>query len=318
MTLMHRTANLAAAATLSTLVLVACGGGGSPSEGPVTGPAADTQTLPTARAVFDIARATAFLSADVQNIIVFAPALVARGDLTENCDLGGTLQTTVLRDAAHPAGPLVRQQFNDCRSTPGILLRGVTEVAYTRRTSEAADLPWAGSISFSDYRIESTAAPQRQRRYDGLAVAEGSLGAGGGLAQGRTMRLTAFTLQDNPDTLGRGGLVSTTALFELQRAPGGIGDLYTLQGRWQQQSGALRVDLTLDAGSQVSLVENIAAETARGSIAWADTTVPAFSGRFVLRPSGRVAVRVELDLGADGSVDRDAVLDRYTQIGVGI
>lgn len=317
MTLMHRTANLAAAATLSTLVLVACGGGGSPSEGPVTGPAADTQTLPTARAVFDIARATAFLSADVQNIIVFAPALVARGDLTENCDLGGTLQTTVLRDAAHPAGPLVRQQFNDCRSTPGILLRGVTEVAYTRRTSEAADLPWAGSISFSDYRIESTAAPQRQRRYDGLAVAEGSLGAGGGLAQGRTMRLTAFTLQDNPDTLGRGGLVSTTTLgpaacagryrrplhaarplaAAVRRAAGGP------HARCGQPGVPGREHRRRDGARQHRLGRHHRARIQRPLCAAA---------------VGSGGGSREADLGADGSVDRDAVLDRYTQIGVGI
>jgi hypothetical protein len=315
MTHLQRTARLAFATALSSLLLSACGGGDG-GGGATPAPDADTQTLPTARAIFDFARATNFLSGDVQNLIVGAPDLVARGTRTEACTQGGSLMTTVVRNAADPLSPLVRQTFTDCRISV-LLIRGTAEITYTRSVTEAPDRPWAGSVRFIGYSIEAVGAQPRQRAYEGLATGEGRLGNSFDIPE-RRMLLTDFTLRDNPDTLGRGGLVSTTARFELQRSPGGIGDPYTLEGRWQQQSGPLRVDITLDAGSQVSMVENVAAETARGSIAWTDTTLPSFSGRFVLRPSGRTAVRLELDLGADGSVDRDVVLDRYTQIGVGI
>ena len=320
MTYPQRTARLAFATALSSLLLTACGGGGgggTPAPAPAPTPPADTQTLPTARAIFDFARATIFLSSDVQNIIVGAPDLVARGTRTEACAQGGSLLTTVVRNAADPLSPLVRQTFTDCRISV-LLIRGTAEITYTRSVTDAPDRPWAGSVRFIGYSIEETVGAQpRQRAYEGLATGEGRFGISLSIPE-RRMLLTDFTLRDNPDTLGRGGLMSTTARFELQRSPGGIGDPHTLAGRWQQQSGALRVDITLDAGSQVSMVENVAAESARGNISWTDTAVPSFSGRFVLRPSGRTAVRVELDLGADGSVDRDVVLDRYTQIGVGI
>ena len=97
-----RTAVRAALAALAAPLLAACGGGGGGGAGDSTPPtpppvaAADTESLPTARAVFDFARATAFLASDVQNIIVLAPALLARGDRLERCDQGGNLQTVAL------------------------------------------------------------------------------------------------------------------------------------------------------------------------------------------------------------------------------
>lgn len=267
--------------------------------------------------MFDLLRATAFLSADVQNLLVTAPSLLARGDRLETCDQGGNLQTTITRPATHPQGPLVRQQFNDCR-TVGVLLRGVVEISPTRQISESADQPWAGSVRFTDYRVDSTTGNTRQRRYDGVATAEGSLGVGA-LAQGRTMRLTDFTLQDAPNTLGRAGLVSTTSRLDLRRVPESLGETYTLEGGWAQRSGALSVTLMIDAGSQLSLVQNADTDVLRGTITWTDATVPAFSGRFSLKPSAnRSAVRVELDLGADGTIDRDAVHDRYGSAGIGL
>lgn len=312
-------------AALASLLLAGCGGGGGggggvadttlPAPPPVA--AADIETLPTARAVFDAARATAFLAADVQNLIVMAPSLLARGDSLERCDQGGSLQTTVLRPESHPDGPLLRQQFSDCLAS-GIRISGSTEVGYSRRIRDAPNQPWAGSVRFHAYRIDATVAPLRQRTYDGLATGEGSLGTTGSPQQARRVVLTGFSLRDNPDTLGRGDLVSTTDRFELQRGPGGLGDPLTLQGRWEQASAALRVTLTLDAGSQLSMVENVGDEAARGSLVWADGTAASFSGRFVIAPSARSAVRLTLDLGSDGSIDRDRVLDRYTQIGVGI
>lgn len=312
------------ASWLAACGLAACGGGGGggsnpPPEVPTPPPAsaADLQSLPTARALFDIARTTAFLSSDVQNIIVFASTLMARGDRSEACDQGGSLQTTVVRAANHPDGPLLRQQFNDCR-TGGLWLRGSTETSYTRRVTDSADQPWAGSVRFIEYRIDSLTGAARQRRYNGLAAAQGSLGISGG-AQGRQMRLTDFTLEDNPDTLGRGGLVSTTARFDVRREPGALGDPYTLEGSWSFNGGTLAAAITLDAGSQVALVENVGTEALRGRIVWRDTVVPSFDARFVLRPaSTRTALRVEIDIGADGSVDRDVVLDRYGASGIGL
>lgn len=315
---------LAHLAPFCVLALAACGGGGgsapgSPPQVPPPPPvsAVDTQSLPTARTLFDIARTTAMLSGEVQNLIVLAPSLLARGDRNETCDQGGSLQTTVVRGASHPDGPLLRQQFTDCR-TGGLWLRGSTEVSYSRRVTDATDQPWAGSVRFIEYRIDSLVGTPRQRRYDGLATAEGALGAGGTL-QGRSMRLTSFTLEDNPDTLGRGGLISSTQRFDVRRTPGALGDPHSLEGLWLHNGGTLAVSTWLEPGSQVSLVENTGTETLRGLINWRDITVPSFDARFTLAPAtGRTAVRVQLDVNADGSIERDGVLDRYGRDGIGL
>jgi hypothetical protein len=319
-----RPARLALFTPLLAAGLAACGGGGGGGDAPppqVPPPppvsAVDVQSLPTARLLFDIARTTALLSADVQNLIVLAPSLVARGDRTEACDQGGSLVSTVVRGPTHPEGPLLRQQFNDCRSG-GLWLRGSTETSYTRRVTDSADQPWSGSVRFFNYRIDSLSGTARQRRYDGLATAEGSLGVGS-LAQGRSMRLTDFTLEDNPDTLGRGGLISTTARFDVRRSAGALGDPYTLEGRWLHNGGTLATATTLEAGSQVSLVENTGSEALRGTLVWRDTVVPSFDARFTLRPgSTRTAVRLELDINDDGRLDRDVTLDRYGATGIGL
>jgi hypothetical protein len=308
---------------LSVLWLAACGGGGGgatnpgPMPPPPTVDANDTQSLPAARLLFDIGRTTAFLSSDVQNIIVLAPSLVSRGDRTESCEQGGSLKTTVVRPDGHPDGPLVRQQFSDCR-TGGLWLRGTTETTYTRRVTDAGDQPWAGSVRFIEYRIDSLSGVTRQRRYDGLATSEGALGVGG-TAQARTLRLTNFTLEDSLSLLGRPGLIWTTSRFDLRRSPGALGDPLTLEGSWSQGGGTTAATTTLDAGSQLSLVENTGTESLRGRISWRDIEVRSFDARVEMRPaSSRTAVRVLLDINEDGRTDRDVVLDRYGTAGIGL
>jgi len=318
-------ANRSIMAALSSLLLSACGGGGgaaAPASAVNAAESVVTEAVPLARALSDQMRALYLAAADVQNLIVFAPILMSRGARLETCAQSGSVQTEILRPEGDPAGPLLRQQYNACREG-GITVDGRVEVGYSRRTSEAPDQPWAGRVRYTAYSLQGPFGSEitggtivRRRVLQGLFEAEGRVNAPGG-GQPLTMRMTDVRLQDDPGSLRRDAVFSTpVATLERVSVAGAVEPLYAWAGNWLLQgSDGLRVTLALDAGNSWALVSSVGPERMDGLVTWQDSRAPIFSGRFSVVPEGRTAMRMSIDLGADGSTDRRLVLDRYIDLG---
>lgn len=296
------------------LTLAGCGGGGGDGASPQVPPdnsAAQTvlrqQSLSLSKGVMDSLRVGWALAADVQNIIVLGPLAIAQPVGPVACSGGGTLTLQVLRPASDPAGGRYIQQYDACREFGGVLIQGTLEVTFTRVTTEAATQPWAGAVRFENYSISSTG---RERRYHGLATAQGELRAASG-AQEMTMQLTDFRLRDTPDTLGLGATFSTTR-FDVQRLATGR---YAAGGRWLLEAGGLQAALDLQPGSRFSLAENTPGDSVTGRVTWQQQGLPALAAGFSVLPVGRTSLRVALDVNEDGTPEYSGEFDRYADLG---
>lgn len=313
------------ALTLTLLLMLAgCGGGGGgdaaggPPGGvtppPPGGTATDVQTLPAARASMDMVSGVWRLMADVQNILVAAPVDTLGGSRTVACSEGGSLTQEVLQNTAQPFVIHYRTRFDSCR-TSGLLLQGTQEVRSTRSVNESAERPWAGTVRFEGYSIESAT---RRSAYDGLVTASGEVNGGGDASvQPFRATLSNFSLRSTGDALGRGTRFST-ASFQVERL--GVGPrrvpLYDMAGVWSLQAGAWTAVLDVAAGSRIALLENEGSERFSARLQWSGDTFPDYQAELVLLPVGATSLGVTLDFDRDGSPERSATYERSTEIGL--
>jgi len=314
-----------AAATMLAATLAGCGGGGGGdpvgtppgSGGPTTPPGGtvtDVQTLPAARAGVDMVSGVWRLMADVQNIIVVAPVDTLGGSRTVACGEGGSLEMLVLQNSAQPYLIHYRTRFDNCRFS-GLLLQGTQEVTSTRSVNESAERPWAGTVRFENYSIESAS---RRSEYHGLVTASGAVNGGGNsLVQPFRATLSNFSMRSTGDALGRGTRF-TTPSFQVERL--GVGPravpLYDMAGVWNLQAGAWSAVLDVAAGSRIALLENEGSERFSARLQWAGDTLPDFQAALSLLPVGATSLRVALDFDGDGSADRSATYERSTDLGL--
>lgn len=299
------------AALASAIFSAACGGGGgvdtpaAPQPPAVITPAEAVRL--TAQSVMDLTALVWSVSFDVQNSLVLAPLETPR---TVACANGG--RTLVTR----PAPAVVRIEHEACSVLNSLTFGGVVQSEVTVPTPPDT---WAGTVRMIAFSADSAGTSPRTQTVS--LVATGS-GAVNGLKQPLTLQLSSLSARRSPSALGRDITIASPLLRiervdELQRPSSE--QLYALNGCVTFTATGLTAELCIDAGSQIALLENADAEQLTGRLRWNGGTPGGFDARLRITPansSGRTALRVELDLDNNGSLETAATLDRITDIGL--
>ena len=296
--------NIRLAALSAAVFLSACGGGGGDSPAPPPAAITPAEALrSTAQAVMDVAELAWALSSDLQLTATTAPFEAAR---TLSCAQGGSNVLT------RPRPDLLRIEHQNCR-IGGVLFGGVVEADGATASTDAGITTWAGTVRWTGYRADLGSSVQT---VSGTATGSGRI-LSVSVQQPMSMELRGLVATRTPDALGRGATLGSS-LLRVERIPASPLDLYALEGCVSLTATGLAGELCIDAGSRISLVQNIGSEQLTGRLRWNAGTPGGFDARLRVSPAGAAgssALRVELDLDSNGSFETSATLDRYTDIG---
>lgn len=300
------------AALVAAFVLSGCGGGGGDSPAPPTpGPIAPADAVNTAaRATLDLVVPLWDLSLDLQ-IMVTTASLSTDG--TRSCAFGGTRTTSWLRPVGDPAGGLLRRDTVNCRDSELTTENGRLEITVHEYSAVTGGWRWRGEVRFTDWRIGGT---DRETRRSGLASGEGTVFSSISLGQPMTMTLSGMTLQRLPNTRGTPTTLTVASMSVAREPSPSARDLYAITGCATFAATGVAGELCADAGSRIALLENVGTEQLTGRLRWNAGSPGGFDARLRASPVGAMALRVELDLDANGSFEAAATLDRTADIGL--